>query len=259
MTGKKLLVQVVVEGEKGGAGSGNFGHSGRPGKLGGSIPKGAGGSSGPGIVLDNQAITRKPGDTVTLPSGATAIVSKVVDNKRVMVESVAAPSARSNLANKFDGQVSADGSVAILGNKTSAVSNFLQGKGYTELSRKGEGQHQEIIMHNQRTGDYAKIDTGSGGGQAYTYAKFSKDKPSLSAKPTLESRVGGSAQPLSKGYSIKWEGLPGYHMLSGFTDKKIEASLSKLEKRAGKKLERDSRTDFPSFTVYHNGEEIGGG
>lgn len=43
---KKILVQVVIEGQKGGSGSGNFGHSGRPGKLGGSIPKGAGGGAG---------------------------------------------------------------------------------------------------------------------------------------------------------------------------------------------------------------------
>ncbi len=53
---KKLYIKVELVGEKGGSGSGNYGHSGRPGKLGGSIPKGA------GAVM--------PGD---LPSGGGAI------------------------------------------------------------------------------------------------------------------------------------------------------------------------------------------
>lgn len=35
---------ILHSGTKGGSGSGNFGHGGRPGKLGGSIPKGAGGA-----------------------------------------------------------------------------------------------------------------------------------------------------------------------------------------------------------------------
>ncbi len=40
ITGKAILRST-----KGGSGSGNYGHSGRPGKLGGSIPKGAGGGA----------------------------------------------------------------------------------------------------------------------------------------------------------------------------------------------------------------------
>lgn len=39
----KVKLNISIE-EKGGAGSGNFGHAGRPGKVGGSAPSGMGGS-----------------------------------------------------------------------------------------------------------------------------------------------------------------------------------------------------------------------
>lgn len=46
---------ILKRGVKGGSGSGNYGHSGRPGKLGGSIPKGAGGGAGSEAIQSNEA------------------------------------------------------------------------------------------------------------------------------------------------------------------------------------------------------------
>lgn len=69
----------------------------------------------------------------------------------------------------------------------------------------------------------------------------------------------GEFKPFAKGYSIRFAGVPGYHKLSDFTDAAIEESLAALEKATGTKLARDSRTDFPNFDVYKDGEEIGGG
>lgn len=66
----KLLVQVVIEGQKGGSGSGNFGHSGRPGKLGGSIPKGAGGGAGAiGVDVVSQTLEDRLAKVSRLPDG----------------------------------------------------------------------------------------------------------------------------------------------------------------------------------------------
>ncbi len=139
MSPKKLYVKVELVGEKGGSGSGNFGHSGRPGKLGGSIPKGAGGS-GAGAMM--------PGD---LPSG-------------------------------------------------------------------------------------------------------------MGARGAAIRALGGSTTLPAKGNAVKWDGVAGYYKITGkFTDAKLEKQLAAIEKATGKRLKRDARTNFPSFTWYQDGEESGGG
>ncbi len=61
--------KAVLRGTKGGSGSGNFGHSGRPGKLGGSIPKGAGGGAG-GSNL-GYTVTRN----LSTPQGISAAIA----------------------------------------------------------------------------------------------------------------------------------------------------------------------------------------
>ena len=47
--------------------------------------------------------------------------------------------------------------------------------------------------------------------------------------------------------------------LTDDSDAAVEAALADLEQRLGRKLPLDTRTDFPSFTLYGDGEEIGGG
>lgn len=43
------------------------------------------------------------------------------------------------------------------------------------------------------------------------------------------------------------------------TDKNIEEIRNIVEKEIGHKLPVDPKTDFPSFTIYEDGEAIGGG
>lgn len=62
----------------------------------------------------------------------------------------------------------------------------------------------------------------------------------------------------SSKYTIEFDGVKGLYNLSEFSDAAIETTLKRVEKRHGK-LPRDERTNFPSFTVYEWGQEIGGG
>lgn len=69
---------ILKRGVKGGSGSGNYGHSGRPGKLGGSIPKGVGGAGGAGVEKPNQAQAISGGTLGNIPLGVpTSNASKV--------------------------------------------------------------------------------------------------------------------------------------------------------------------------------------
>jgi len=64
-------------------------------------------------------------------------------------------------------------------------------------------------------------------------------------------------------HSIRWHMPSGklspHRQLSDFSDEVIIVDRTALEAQEGEKLEVDPRTDFPSFVLYENGEEIGGG
>lgn len=47
--------------------------------------------------------------------------------------------------------------------------------------------------------------------------------------------------------------------LPACTDQAIEAARLAAEQHLGQPLKVDPRQDFPSFTLYKDGEEIGGG
>lgn len=47
--------------------------------------------------------------------------------------------------------------------------------------------------------------------------------------------------------------------LAGEEDAAIESARVQLEKINGQKFSTDPKTDFPSFTLYQDGVEIGGG
>lgn len=72
-----------------------------------------------------------------------------------------------------------------------------------------------------------------------------------------DALIGRKTLP-SKGMYVKFDGHPNYHKFDG-TDKSLESALKKIEKAIGKKLELDPKSDFPSFTYYEDGEEMGGG
>lgn len=65
-----MSIKQVVEVLKGGAGSGNFGHGGRPGKIGGSSGGGGGGGAAP------SASREKPGKFVAAPRFTANQISK---------------------------------------------------------------------------------------------------------------------------------------------------------------------------------------
>lgn len=65
----------------------------------------------------------------------------------------------------------------------------------------------------------------------------------------------------SKGVHVTFDGKNGNThtmKIKAMEDKHIERARAKIEAMHGK-LPVDSRTNFPGFTIHHNGEEIGGG
>ena len=54
---------------------------------------------------------------------------------------------------------------------------------------------------------------------------------------------------------VSWRMIP----IRENTDAEIVNAKDKIERWLNKKLPKDDRTGFPSFTVYENGQEIGGG
>lgn len=209
-----IKVQLVIEGEKGGPRSGNFGHAGRPGKLGGSVAKPAGGGAADTFTVAGR----------TLP---------------VMGERTAVIAARQA------GEISEDWK-SHPGSNLMAYSRKLENGDALEISH-GQGAWS-AIKYNGKTDKRMHI------GDANTPL----DAIKLAELNTTALQTQGV--PHAKGWSIKFEDGQGYHRLAaGFTDKSIEKTLKLYETRTGKPLPKDSRTDFPSFTVYQNGEEVGGG
>lgn len=72
--------------------------------------------------------------------------------------------------------------------------------------------------------------------------------------------AGGRSTPHPKGLSIKFDEVPGYHRLASDTNEAFDKALAKVEAAIGRKLYRDvTRQDFPGFTYYEDGEELGSG
>lgn len=205
--------KAILRGVKGGSGSGNFGHSGRPGKLGGSVPKGGAGAGT--TAAEFNAVMKSPGIDAT--SKLTQVTGFDETEIAGMVDEILAE------ANPGD--------------------NLKDAKTFREIYDASIADRM-IFKSPADATDVRR---------QFQKAAIAKQAQNLSIP------LGGSPTLPAKGYSIKFEDIPGYHKISGMNDKAIEKKLSELEKATGKKTPRDSRTDFPSFTVYRNGEEQGGG
>ena len=59
--------------------------------------------------------------------------------------------------------------------------------------------------------------------------------------------------------TIQFSAGGGEYVLPDYNDEEIEAVRIRVEKRLGRFLPEDPRTGFPSFTIYADGEEVGGG
>jgi hypothetical protein len=65
--------------------------------------------------------------------------------------------------------------------------------------------------------------------------------------------------PSTPTYTIKFDGCAETLPLSEFSDEAMEAARQEAERLLGRKLPLDPKTGYPSFTVYRDGVEIGGG
>lgn len=220
MTDKKLLAQVVIEGQKGGSGSGNYGHSGRPGKLGGSIPKGAGGAGSTLVAAEFESVMKSPG----------------IDAVSKLTQTLGLSEAQVN----------------------GMVDDIIGGTniGWEDLHNKNTFKD----VYNAAIADQmvfkSPTDATAVRNQFYR-ATLAREK--TSTNPQV-AQAGGADLPTRTGYSIKFDAFPGYYKLGAhLDDAKMDKQLAKIEKVAGKKLPRDSRTGFPSFTFYLDAEEGGGG
>jgi hypothetical protein len=98
-------------------------------------------------------------------------------------------------------------------------------------------------------------------------AAFGGVEALLKGGPGSGPHPGGVKAPKpGKGTEIHFSGKDGQiHVASvhgakngEVTDKHIDRAKAQVEAKHGA-LPKDSRTDYPSFTIYHRGEEMGGG
>ena len=59
--------------------------------------------------------------------------------------------------------------------------------------------------------------------------------------------------------TIKFRGCARTLRLRAIADRDIEQARLKAERLIGRRLPRDQRTDFPTFTIYVDGVEDSGG
>lgn len=136
--------------------------------------------------------------------------------------------------------------------------------GVGEKGGPGSGNHDHKGIPGHQGGSLPKGESGSGSSDSDS-SEFKKgqtvnisDEGKITAADA--SRVPGwDKMPTKRGFSIQFDGVPGAYKIKSEADAHVNAKLAQIEKTLGTKLERDRRTDFPSFTIYKDGEEWGGG
>lgn len=211
---------ILKRGVKGGSGSGNFGHSGRPGKLGGSIPKGAGGAGSTLVAAEFESVMKSPGIDAVSKLTQTLGLSEAEING--MVDDI--------ISNTNIGWEDLHNKNTFKDVYNAAIADQMVFKSPTDAT----------AVRNQ-----------------FYKATLAREK--TSTNPQV-AKLGGTDLPARRGYSVKFNDFPGYYKIgSSLTDAGLDKQLAKIEKTSGKHLPRDPRSNWPTFTFYQDGEEGGGG